>query len=334
MSREAMLEARDLIKHKRYDEARFVLKTVDHPLAKEWLGKLDQIAPPPPQDEPDPFDDPFADVEGLSGVAAPAWVNPLMQDASPPRPLAAPPARKPGTVPMPIAIIGLLGLVLLSAFVLLLIWALTRGGDDLKYGDTIEGRVTDTGGERHTFSGKAGDNVDISVDSNFDSVLELKDSAGRQLAVNDDSEGFGADARLVYHLPSGGDYTIVVRGFAGDEGRYKLSLKRADGQVQTGGGSIAYGESVNRILNGGSGDRWTFSASAGDVITIFMQGNFDTYLELYNPAGVKIAENDDNGVWEQSLITGALLDSGQYTILARAYGFGGGGGYTLSLYKQ
>lgn len=41
-----MLAAKELIQEKRYDEARALLKTVDHPTAREWLKKLDRIAPP------------------------------------------------------------------------------------------------------------------------------------------------------------------------------------------------------------------------------------------------------------------------------------------------
>lgn len=40
-----MQRARDLIKARRYDEARAILVTVDHPVAHQWLDRLDQIAP-------------------------------------------------------------------------------------------------------------------------------------------------------------------------------------------------------------------------------------------------------------------------------------------------
>ncbi len=43
--KEQMARASQLIKAKQYSEARKLLKTIDHPKAKEWLGKLDQIAP-------------------------------------------------------------------------------------------------------------------------------------------------------------------------------------------------------------------------------------------------------------------------------------------------
>lgn len=45
MSKQKMLPARELIQQKKYDEARAILRTVDHPKAREWLAKLDAIAP-------------------------------------------------------------------------------------------------------------------------------------------------------------------------------------------------------------------------------------------------------------------------------------------------
>jgi hypothetical protein len=45
MSKTKMQEARELIRAGRNNEARDILKTIDHPLAREWLQKLDKIAP-------------------------------------------------------------------------------------------------------------------------------------------------------------------------------------------------------------------------------------------------------------------------------------------------
>lgn len=45
MARSAMERARQLIVEKRYGEAREVLEEIDHPTAKTWLAKLDEIAP-------------------------------------------------------------------------------------------------------------------------------------------------------------------------------------------------------------------------------------------------------------------------------------------------
>lgn len=46
MSKTKMLAAKELIQEKRYDEARAILRSVDHPTAVEWLEKLDKIDPP------------------------------------------------------------------------------------------------------------------------------------------------------------------------------------------------------------------------------------------------------------------------------------------------
>jgi hypothetical protein len=52
--KEQMLKAQDLIKAKRYDEARKILVKIDHPKAQEWLAKIDELD--------SGFDDPFADI--------------------------------------------------------------------------------------------------------------------------------------------------------------------------------------------------------------------------------------------------------------------------------
>jgi hypothetical protein len=44
-TKQKMAQARDLIRARRYDEARTVLESVDHSLAREWLNKLDRTAP-------------------------------------------------------------------------------------------------------------------------------------------------------------------------------------------------------------------------------------------------------------------------------------------------
>lgn len=45
MSKVKLQEARELIQQTRYDEARIILKQINHPKAREWLDKLDEIAP-------------------------------------------------------------------------------------------------------------------------------------------------------------------------------------------------------------------------------------------------------------------------------------------------
>ena len=51
--KQKMERARDLIKAQRYDEARTILQGVNHPTAKKWLMKLEEIAPIDDFPEPD-----------------------------------------------------------------------------------------------------------------------------------------------------------------------------------------------------------------------------------------------------------------------------------------
>lgn len=44
-SKNRMLEARDLIQEEKFDEARAILQDIDHPTAREWLDKLNQVSP-------------------------------------------------------------------------------------------------------------------------------------------------------------------------------------------------------------------------------------------------------------------------------------------------
>ena len=46
MSKAKFEAAKELIQEKKYDEARALLKTINHPTAREWEAKLDKIAPP------------------------------------------------------------------------------------------------------------------------------------------------------------------------------------------------------------------------------------------------------------------------------------------------
>lgn len=48
MSKAKFDAARELIAEGRYDEARSLLRTMDHPSAQKWLAKLDEIDPPFP----------------------------------------------------------------------------------------------------------------------------------------------------------------------------------------------------------------------------------------------------------------------------------------------
>jgi hypothetical protein len=104
MSKELMLSARDLIKAKKYDEARAILQNIDHPKAKEWLANLDKVAPvkaaatprqarPKAAPKPKPAideEDPDAFLDDLMARKRPAQRRPVSPKA------AAKSSKKPG----------------------------------------------------------------------------------------------------------------------------------------------------------------------------------------------------------------------------------------------
>ncbi len=102
--------------------------------------------------------------------------------------------------------------------------------------------------------------------------------------------------------------------------------------AQTGGGMISVGDVITSTL-GGSGDRWIFSGTAGEAVTISMTSDaFDTVLELLGPSGAQLTTDDDGGGGRNSLISSFILpQSSSYTIVARSFGGASGGAYTLSL---
>lgn len=211
------------------------------------------------------------------------------------------------------------------------------GGGNIRYGETVSGRVTTESGDEWVFSGREGDEVRIEMSSGtMDTYLELYSLDGEYLTENDD-DSFSTNSLIEgYVLPYDEMYLIVASGFGGGTGRYSLSLERTDSGVDiSNGGRISYGETVRGRTMSSLGDEWTFSARTGDVVTIYMQSDtMDTYLTLLDPDGFVIAEDDDGGGGTNSLIDNYWLpDSGTYTIVAGEFS-GLPGTYQLSLDRE
>lgn len=47
MSKAKFAAVKELIDEKKFDEARALLKTIDHPVAQEWIDKINKLSPPP-----------------------------------------------------------------------------------------------------------------------------------------------------------------------------------------------------------------------------------------------------------------------------------------------
>lgn len=97
--------------------------------------------------------------------------------------------------------------------------------------------------------------------------------------------------------------------------------------------SLNYGDTVEGTLEAGQRGEYTFTGSAGDVVSVRLESSdFDSYLYLLGPDGSELMVNDDGGGGLDSLISGYELPAdGTYTIQASSYSDTGAGAFTLSL---
>ncbi len=96
---------------------------------------------------------------------------------------------------------------------------------------------------------------------------------------------------------------------------------------------IFYGDEITTNLDRGEVHEWAFDGRSGDIITISMESNdFDTYLELYDPTGKRVAADDDSGSHSNAKIESYLLKkTGEYIIVATGHKNSASGRYTIKL---
>lgn len=95
--------------------------------------------------------------------------------------------------------------------------------------------------------------------------------------------------------------------------------------------SMSIGQSVNgELLKAFDAHNWTFEGSAGQVVTIRVEGigQTDPVVTLLDPAGGVVGWNDDGGGGQNALLSATLETSGTYTIRVTGWRTGQ---YTLSL---
>ena len=113
---------------------------------------------------------------------------------------------------------------------------------------------------------------------------------------------------------------------------YALVLRAVGGGFQ--GNTLNFGDLVEGELQASEGDRWTFFANAGDVVSARLESEaFDSFLELRDPIDVVVAQDDDGGGDRNSRIANFRIQGpGQYTLVARAFTAAEvGSPYTLTL---
>ena len=183
--------------------------------------------------------------------------------------------------------------------------------------------------------------------STLDPSLELQDSRGFVVAVDDDSgsnvpPGPGKNAVISnVTLPATDTYVVVARGAGGTYGSYVLNISPATIALVPGaivsppeGRPISY---TGTIAAAGTRDTLTFAANVGDRATIAVNrvannpdhsGTLDPGVELHDSRGFLIASDSDTGTNDppgpgrNALIADVLLPATD-TYQVVVYGEGG-----------
>ncbi len=149
-------------------------------------------------------------------------------------------------------------------------------------------------GERQswTFRGNEGDELMLyavrSLGSRFDPLMELLGPDGLLLARDDDSGG-GLNSFLQGVLPQDGEYTVRVRSARDDcGGEYQLTLETGWGEQSVQRGPLPQQTEVSGALSVAEGTRrdvWSFPATQGERMTLILDTDGPTRVQLANPSG-------------------------------------------------
>ena len=183
----------------------------------------------------------------------------------------------------------------------------------------------------YTFTADAGDVARIVVTTTsggMEPTIEMYNSTWTKIAS---ATGWGNNRTIDTTLAEGGTYTIIVSDYGNSEtGDYNIGWYRFNNPCNAAGatcGQPASG-SISAI---GEQDFYTFTATAGDMVTIrstVTSGSMDPSVELYDPAFTLIANASPSpGL---AIINKTLSTNGTYTVIVNDEDENGTGNYTLT----
>jgi hypothetical protein len=184
----------------------------------------------------------------------------------------------------------------------------------------------------HEVKLKAGQTYQIDLASrDFDAYLRLEDSAGRQLAEDDDSGG-GFNARLVFTPATSATYRVIATTFLpGATGPYTLRIGRV-GQANTIYGKLTGEDPFDRVRAGRHSRTHPFTLTGKKTYQIdLISQDFDAYLRLEDSAGRQLAEDDDSGGGLNARLVFTPEVSGTYRVIATTFRPGETGDYVLKV---
>jgi len=194
--------------------------------------------------------------------------------------------------------------------------------------------------DQWTFVGRAQELIALRVLPLGDSSLTLRATVrGAGLPPEGVLAPQGELPRLL--LPQSGQYTVEIGVVGGQRGQYVVRLERlpVDGIATPAPRNfLRYGDSIRSFVNDSAPEqRFNFEGAAGDRVTITARigGIGDPILELLDPSGTLLAQNDDSNASTDAAIESFTLPmNGTYTIRVTRYSRRTGGEFLLRLTRE
>ena len=175
--------------------------------------------------------------------------------------------------------------------------------------------------------------VTLASTGTTDTTVILRDSAGNEIAANDD--GGAGHNFLVEQVLNAGVYLVEVRGFGSSVGAYRLHV--AFSSLDQCGTSLSDAVDVapNSITLcalevGGDNDYFRLVLNQPGSISLFSTGTLDTFGSVLGADGQVLAGNDDDGVDANFLLVGNVA-AGTYFLQVSGFNPGVTGEYRVGV---
>ena len=192
-------------------------------------------------------------------------------------------------------------------------------------GDVANGSIVEGDEDYFVFEARRGSAYIMETSAGFDTVIELYDDEGTEIAYDDD-DGEDSASRLLWTAEYSGEYFLKVRGYDGnDTGSYRLSLTHIDpddhGNNLRNATRLNSDDEADGTILDGDEDFFTFGARRGRTYTLETVASFDTVIELYDDEGTEIAYDDDGGEDSASRLVWEAEYSGEHFVVVRGYDY-------------
>ena len=169
--------------------------------------------------------------------------------------------------------------------------------DSVSVGDVIEGEADDETVD-YEIELEEGQFIEVSIEADWDTYLELFNEDEESVAYNDDG-GDGLQSLLVYNVEESGTYIIRVYACCAQSepprGDYELSVAEIEVIAVVDAGVLEYDDDEDVDADDALTVEATFEGEAGDVINIITVSDeyLNTTMTLLDSDGDEVAESDN-----------------------------------------